>query len=86
MTETAIVELREEGTLTLPESVRQDLPAGTRFLVHRQESDIILSALQPESPGPYDLSSQASCFANELIAEEYEEYLLGIALTDAGQG
>jgi hypothetical protein len=46
MAEAVIVELNEEGAVTLPESIRHDLPSGTHFLIRRQEQNIILLALE----------------------------------------
>ncbi|MGC9336461.1 MAG: hypothetical protein ACP5JJ_20170 [Anaerolineae bacterium] len=85
MTETTIVKLDEQGAITLPESVRDDLPLGTHFLIRRQDQDIILHTLPPEPGLTLDLSDQAFDFVNELTAEEYDDYLLRMALTDASQ-
>ena len=85
MTEAVIVELNEEGAVTLPESIRHDLPSGTHFLIRRQEQNIILLALPSEPTAPFDLSDQAFDFVNELTAEEYDDYLVQTALTNAGQ-
>ena len=83
MTEAMIVELDEEGAVTLPESIRHELPSGTHFLIHRQDQNIILLALPPEPAVPFDLSIQAFDFANELTTEEYDDYLVQTALTNA---
>jgi hypothetical protein len=85
MTEAMIVELDEEGALTLPESIWHDLPSGTHFLIQRQDQNIILLPLPPEPAVTFDLSAQAFDFANELTAEEYDDYLVQTALTNARQ-
>ena len=82
MTKAAIVELDEKGIVTLPEEIRRDLPAGTHFLVRRQEHYIILLALPPQPSPSFDLSAEAFDFANELTAEGYDDYLVQVALND----
>jgi hypothetical protein len=65
-----VVELREKGTITLPESIRQDLPPGTRFLVLSKKNRIVLQAVRNELSTQFDLSKEAFEFTNDLIAEE----------------
>ena len=81
MTEAIVVELNTVGTVTLPESVRQDLPPGTHFLVRREDDSIVLEALRGEPATEFDLGESAGRFVNELIAEEHQEYLIQVALT-----
>ena len=80
-----VVELSKEGTVTLPESVWQDLPPGTCILVHRRKDSIILQATKDALPARYDLGREAFEFTNELIAEERQEYLVQIALANESQ-
>jgi bifunctional DNA-binding transcriptional regulator/antitoxin component of YhaV-PrlF toxin-antitoxin module len=82
MRETAIVELDKSGSVVLPEEIRRDLPAGTCFLVRRQDHNIILVALPPQPSTAFDLSAEAFDFANELTAEGYDDYLAQVALTN----
>jgi hypothetical protein len=83
--EKTIVELNQEGAITLPEDVRREFPAGTHFLVRRKERNVILLALPQQAPVSFDLSVQAFEFANDLIAEEHEDYLLQTALGNENQ-
>lgn len=85
MTKKAVVELDQQGMIALPESIRRGLPAGTHFLVRRQERAVILLALPQDPAGSFDLSAQAFDFANDLIAEAHEDYVLQAAITNAGQ-
>jgi hypothetical protein len=85
MRETAIVELDKSGSVVLPEEIRHDLPAGTHFLVRRQDHNIILVALLPQPFTSFDLSAEAFDFANELTAEGYDDYLVQVALTNPDQ-
>jgi bifunctional DNA-binding transcriptional regulator/antitoxin component of YhaV-PrlF toxin-antitoxin module len=85
MRETAIVELDKKGSVMLPEEIRRDLPAGTHFLVRRQDHNIILVALPSRASASFDLSAEAFGFANELTAEGYDDYLAQVALTDPDQ-
>jgi hypothetical protein len=85
MTQATIVELDEEGAVTLPENIRHGLPSGTHFLIHRRDQSITLMALPREPAVVFDLSAQAFGFANELTAEEYDDYLVQTALTNASQ-
>lgn len=85
MKDAAIVELDERGVVNLPEEIRQDLPPGTHFLARREEQTIILLALPQDASRPFDLSAQAFAFANELIGEEYDDYLLQAALAERDQ-
>jgi bifunctional DNA-binding transcriptional regulator/antitoxin component of YhaV-PrlF toxin-antitoxin module len=85
MKETAIVELDNKGSVVLPEEIRRDLPAGTHFLVRRQEHNIILVALPSRASASFDLSAEAFDFANELTAEGYDDYLAQVALTNPDQ-
>jgi len=82
MGRTAIARLNKRGMLTLPEEVRYDLPAGTQFSVRREGPRILLFPLAPRAEVSYDLSAEASSFANELIAESYGDYIVQVALTD----
>jgi bifunctional DNA-binding transcriptional regulator/antitoxin component of YhaV-PrlF toxin-antitoxin module len=79
----AITKLNKRGTLTLPEEIRRDLSAGTQFVVQREGRNILLFPLLTAPVVPYDLTVQASSFANELIAESYGDYVVQVALTDA---
>jgi len=85
MRETAIVELDKKGSVMLPEEIRRDLPAGTHFLVRRQDHNIILVVLPSRASASFDLSAEAFDFANELTAEGYDDYLTQVALTDPDQ-
>lgn len=85
MKETAIVELDNKGSVVLPEEIRRDLPAGTHFLVRRQDHNIILVALPSRASASFDLSAEAFDFANELTAEGYDDYLAQVALTNPDQ-
>jgi len=67
MIETAIVELDKNGSVVLPEEIRHDLPAGTCFLVRRQDHNIILVALPPQPFTSFDLSAEAFDFATNLL-------------------
>lgn len=82
MGRTAIARLNKGGMLTLPEEVRYDLPIGTRFSVRREGASILLFPLVARAEASYDLSAEASSFANELIAESYGDYVIQAALTD----
>ena len=83
--EACVVELEKEGTITLPESVRRDLPPGTCFIVRREKDSIVLQAVRDALSTQFDLSPEAFEFTNELIAEERQEYLVQIALTNESQ-
>ena len=85
MVEALVIELNTEGTVTLPESIRQDLPPGTHFLVRRDKDSIVLTALHSEPSTKFALTENAFRFANELVAEEHQEYLIQVALTNASQ-
>lgn len=80
-----VIELNREGTITLPESIRRDMPPGTHFLVRREEDSIVLQALRDEPTTPFDLSQEAFAFTNDLIAEEHQAYLVQVAWTNESQ-
>jgi hypothetical protein len=84
--EALVVELNSEGTVKLPESIRRDLPPGTCFLVRRKDDNtIVLEALHGEPSVPYDLTDKAVKFVNELVAEQHQDYLVQVALTNTEQ-
>ena len=77
-----VVMLGTEGIIKLPESVRRDLAPGTCFLVRREKDSIVLQAVRDALSTRFDLSPEAFEFTNELIAEERQEYLIQVALTN----
>jgi bifunctional DNA-binding transcriptional regulator/antitoxin component of YhaV-PrlF toxin-antitoxin module len=83
--ETLVVELGKEGTITLPESIRRDLPPGTTFYVRREKDSIVLQAVRDALSAQFDLSQEAFEFVNDLVAEERQEYLVQVALTNESQ-
>jgi hypothetical protein len=83
--EALVVELGKEGTITLPESIRYDLPPGTTFRVRREKDRIVLQALRDALSTQFDLSQDAIEFTNDLVAEQRQEYLLQVALTNESQ-
>ena len=82
MGRTVIARLNKRGMLTLPEEVRYNLPVGTQFSVRQEGPNILLFPLVARAEASYDLSAEASSFANELIAESYGDYVVQAALTD----